>query len=103
MALWHTRVVYRLQNGPAATLESCPSARRHISLATKQAGKPTAGKLHGGFDAAGTGNGLTVRLMRHSQRKQGETDRPDLWSTAPVLDPTDYLAGAVEDIDAVGH
>src|SRR5919108_592380 len=39
-------------------------------------------------DAAGTGNGLTARLVRHSQRKRGATDRPDLRSTAPVLDPT---------------
>jgi hypothetical protein len=28
----------------------------------KQTGKPTAGNPHGGFDAAGIGNGLTVRL-----------------------------------------
>ena len=43
-------------------------------MITKQAGKPTAGNLHGGFDAAGIGNGLTVRLVRHSQRKRGATD-----------------------------
>jgi hypothetical protein len=45
-------------------------------LITKQAGKPTAGNPHGGFDAAGIGNGLTVWLVRHSQRKRGATDRP---------------------------
>jgi hypothetical protein len=44
---------------------------RHINLAAKQTGKPTAGNPHGGFDAAGIGNGLTVRLVRHSQRKRG--------------------------------
>ena len=36
----------------------------------------------------GAGNGLTVRLVRHSHRKRGETDRPRLRSTAPALDPT---------------
>src|SRR5580692_1992085 len=89
MDLRHTRVVQRLSSGPADTPESRPGARRPINPFTKRAGKPTAGKPHGGFDAAGTGNGLTARLVRHSQRKRGATDRPDLRSTAPVLDPTD--------------
>ena len=44
---------------------------------------------HAGFDVAGAGNRLTVRLVRHSQRKRGEIDRPNLRSMAPVLDPTD--------------
>jgi transposase len=44
----------------------------------KQTGKRSAGNLHAAFDVAGTGNGTMVRLMRHSQRKRGETDRPDL-------------------------
>jgi hypothetical protein len=39
-------------------------------------------------DEAGTGNQLTVRLVRHSQRKRRDTDRPNLRSMAPVLDPT---------------
>src|SRR5579862_3410879 len=34
---------------------------------------------------AGAGNGFTVWLLRHSQRKRGETDRPDLRNTALVL------------------
>ena len=54
----------------------------------KQTGKPSAGNPHAGFDEAGTGNRLTVRLLRHSQRKRGATDRPNLRSVAPVLDPT---------------
>ncbi len=66
-----TRVVQRLSSGPTVTLESSPGTTRHINLATKQAGKPTAGKPHGGFDAAGTGDGFTVQLVRHSQRKRG--------------------------------
>ena len=40
---------------------------------------------------AGAGNGLTVRLVMHSHRKRGETDRPRLRSTAPALDPTGFV------------
>ena len=69
--------------------KAAPAATRPINLGTKRTGKPTAGNPHGGFDAAGIGNGFTVRLVRHSQRKRGATDRPDLRSAAPVLDPTD--------------
>src|SRR3954454_127936 len=68
--------------------ESGPSPIRHITLDTKQTGAPSAGNLHAGCDAAGAGNGFTVRLLRHSQRKRGATDRLDLRNTAPVLDPT---------------
>src|ERR1700694_2952908 len=46
----------------------------------KQAGKPSAGKPHAGFDVAGTGNQLTAQLVRHSQRKRGVTDRLSLRS-----------------------
>ena len=45
---------------------------------------------HAACDVAGAGNELTVRLVRHSHRKRGETDRPRLRSTAPALDPTDF-------------
>jgi hypothetical protein len=47
-----------------------------------------AGNRHDGFDEAGARNELTVRLRRDSQRKRGTTDRLDLRSIAPVLDPT---------------
>jgi hypothetical protein len=60
----------------------------HINLGTKQTGAPSAGNLHDGCDVAGTGNGFTVGLVRHSQRKRGETDRLGLQNCAPVLDPT---------------
>jgi len=60
----------------------------HITLEAKQAGKRSAGNPHATFEEAGAGNGITVRLVRHSQRKRGATDRPDLRVTAPVLDPT---------------
>src|SRR2546422_235979 len=94
MDLLHARAVQRLSSGPAAP-ESCPSITRPINLVKKQAGKLTAGNPHGGFDAAGIGTGLTVQLVRPSQRKRGATDRLDLRGTAPVLDPTSGL-GAVE-------
>src|ERR1700686_4533132 len=68
--------------------ESRSSTIGHITLGMKQTGAPSAGNPHAGCDAAGAGNGFTVGLMRHSQRKRGETDRPDLRNTAPVLDPT---------------
>ena len=61
----------------------------HISLGAKRTGKRSAGKPPAPFDVAGAGNGHTVGLVRHSQRKRGVTDRPGLRRTAPVLDPTD--------------
>ena len=42
-----------------------------ITLEVKPTGKPLAGNPHERFDVAGAGNGLTVWLMRHSQRKRG--------------------------------
>ena len=51
--------------------ESRSKATRPINLGAKQTGKPTAGNPHGGFDAAGTGNGLTVRIVRHWSSRQG--------------------------------
>ena len=59
-----------------------------ITLDMKQAGKPSAGKQHAGFDEAGAGNQLTVRIMRHSQRKRRDPARLNLRSMAPVLDTT---------------
>jgi hypothetical protein len=73
--------------------ESLSGEIGHISLGVKQTRKPSAGNLHAGFDAAGTGNQLTVWLVRHSQRKRRETARPNLRSMAPVLDPTTCLSG----------
>src|SRR5450631_3456991 len=70
--------------------ESCPSKIGPINLGTKQTGAPSAGNPHAGCDVAGAGNGFTVWLLRHSQRKRGETARPDLRNTAPVLDPTPW-------------
>ena len=72
-----------------ATPESRSSTIGHISLDRKQAGKPSARNGHARFEAAGTENQLTIRLVRHSQRKRGATDRSNLRSLASVLDPTD--------------
>jgi hypothetical protein len=71
--------------------ESRSSTIGHITLDTKQTGAPSAGNPHAGCDVAGAGNGFTVRLLRHSQRKRGATARLDLRNTAPVLDPTGLL------------
>jgi hypothetical protein len=70
------------------TAEKPGSRVGHITLDRKRAGKPIAGNRHDGFEAAGAGNQLTVWLVRHSQRKRGATDRLNLRSMAPVLDPT---------------
>jgi hypothetical protein len=71
-----------------AAVESAPGLIGPITLGMKRTGKRSAGKPHAAFEEAGAGNGPTVRLVRHSQRKRGATDRPDLRGTAPVLDPT---------------
>src|SRR5215475_9933910 len=51
-----------------------------INLDAKCAGAPSAGNPLATCDVAGAGNRLTVRLVRHSQRKRGATDRPNLRS-----------------------
>ena len=88
MVLQSTGLVQRLQTPSMVRRESRSSTIGHINLDTKQTGAPSAGNLHAGCDVAGTGNGFTVGLVRHSQRKRGETARPGLRDTAPVLDPT---------------
>jgi hypothetical protein len=70
MALWRTRVVQRIP-GSSAGAQSPASRIGNITFGMKQAGKPSAGKPPAGFDVAGAGNQLTVRLVRHSQRKRG--------------------------------
>ncbi len=62
--------------------------KAHINLEVKLTGKRSAGNPHAAFERAGIGNGFTERLVRHSQRKRGVTDRSILRRTAPVLDPT---------------
>src|SRR5258708_7972528 len=69
-------------------IESTSNWLRLINLSAKRAGERSAGNLHAPFDVAGDGKKLTVRLVRHSQRKRGAPDRSDLRSMAPFLDPT---------------
>ena len=49
-----------------------------ITLDMKCAGARSAGNPHATCDVAGAGIPFTVRLVRHSQRKRGATDRLDL-------------------------
>ena len=68
---------------------SCPFSRQaYITLDEKCARARSARNLHAACDVTGAGNGLTVWLVRHSQRKRGAMDGPHLRSTAPALDPT---------------
>ena len=89
MAIRDTRVIQRISGvaSGAASESTCRLKQPH-NLDEKQAGKPSAGNPPAGFDEAGAGNGFTVRLVRHSQRKRGATDRLNLRNAAPVLDPT---------------
>src|SRR5260370_36355257 len=65
--------------------ESRSSTIGHITLGTKQTGAPSAGNPHAGCDVAGAGNGFTVWLLRHSQRKRGATGeaRPSEYRASP--------------------
>ena len=63
----------RQLSGSASFSESRSGKIGHISFGAKQTRKPSAGNLHAGFDAAGTGNQFTVWLLRHSQRKRRGT------------------------------
>ena len=92
--------ICRLPPESAGLPQSGTSTTRDINLGEKQTGKPIAGNRHDGFEEAGAGNQLTVELVRHSQRKRGATDRPDLRSMAPVLDPTDPLTRRKEQKEA---
>src|SRR5260370_800298 len=69
-------------------IESTSNRLRPINLLAKRAGERSAGNLHAPFDVAGDGNQLTVRLVRHSQRKRRATDRSNLRGMAPFLDAT---------------
>ena len=63
---------YRVRRPGGA--ESQSSMIGHTNFETKQAGKPSAGNPHAGFEVAGAENGLTIWLVRHSQRKRGAMD-----------------------------
>ena len=88
MDLRIARTVQRFSSAASGTAESSSSYISRITLDVKATGERSAGNPHAPFDAAGIGNQFTVGLLRHSQRKRGATDRPDLRGMAPVLDPT---------------
>jgi hypothetical protein len=73
-------------NNVAAESAAMPLGR--ITSGVKRAGERCTGNPSAPFDVAGAGDGLTARLVRHSRRKRGAPDRPDLRGTAPALDPT---------------
>jgi hypothetical protein len=68
-----------------ADLGSRPGLTRLITLGVKCAGARSAGNPHATCEVAGAGNQFTVGLVRHSQRKRGAMDRPDLrnYSASP--------------------
>src|SRR6516164_9151717 len=74
----------------AAQLGSRPSLIDLINLGVNCAGARSAGNPLATCDVAGAGNQFTVWLVRHSQRKRGATDRPDLRSTG--ASPRPYRA-----------
>src|SRR5450755_2987440 len=76
MALRPTWSVQRLSSTvPQARTQSRSSTLGPITLGRKQTGAPSAGNPHAGCDEAGTGNRLTDRLVRHSQRKRRVVSR----------------------------
>src|SRR6516225_7539458 len=69
-----------------------------ITLDVKCAGARSAGNPHATCDVAGAGNRLTVRLVRHSQRKRGATDRPDLRSNGASPRPYRHTTAMPPDL-----
>ena len=84
------------------SIESTAHWLRPIHLLAKRAGERSAGNLHAPFEVAGDGNQLTVRFVRHSQRKRGATDRSNLRSQAPFLDPTRSRLFSCRVVDSFG-
>ena len=63
-----------------------------ITLDVNCAGARSAGNPLATCDVAGAVNQLTVRIVRHSQRKRGAMDRPDLRSNGASPRPYRELA-----------
>jgi hypothetical protein len=62
-----------------------------INFDVKCAGARSAGNPAATFDVAGARNPLTVRILRHFQRKRGAMDKPDLRSTGASPRPYQHL------------
>src|ERR1700730_12482224 len=75
-----------------------------ITLDVNCAGARSAGNPLATCDVAGAGNQLTVRIVRHSQRKRGATDRPDLRSNgaSPRPYPDTELKCAIGTLAGMG-
>ena len=94
MDVWRALEAF-LEYRPCRILPSLSASRSSligpITLEVKCAGERNAGNPPATFDVAGAGNQLTVRLVRHSQRKRGATDRPNLRSHG--ASPRPYRGG----------
>ena len=91
------RTVHRLPSSISRRFaERRPGSIGHITLRGKCAGARSAGKPHAACDVAGAGNGLTVRLVRHSHRN-GEKQIGRAYG-APRQPST--LPGVVQGFDA---
>jgi len=89
MALRRTRPMQGLSGsatGGGAASQS--SMTGHINFDRKQAGKPSAGNPHAGFDAAGAGNEATVGATRARKGKPWKQTSTRLRATVAVFDPT---------------
>src|SRR6202171_1918504 len=65
----------QLKPTPAEDYSPLAGARSNSTRDRKRAGKPIAGNRHDGFEVAGAGTQLTVRLVRASQRERGEKEK----------------------------
>jgi hypothetical protein len=65
------REILRIIQVSAVELGSRSSPIGPITLEVKCAAARSAGNPPAGFDAAGTGNGFTVRIVRHWSSRQG--------------------------------
>jgi hypothetical protein len=72
-----------------------------INLVVNCGGARSAGNPLATCDVAGAGNQLTVRIVRHSQRKRGATDRPDLRSNGTSPRPYRRVAQPAIRADAL--
>src|SRR5450755_909526 len=81
MDVWHVGTLLGVPRiVSTVNLGSRSSLIGPITLDVKCAGARSAGNPPATCDVAGAGNQLTVRIVRHSQRKRGAMDRPNLRS-----------------------
>jgi hypothetical protein len=76
--------------------ESRYSAIGLINLDEKQTGAPSAGNPHAGCEVAGAGTRLTVRILRHFQRKREATDRLNLRGNGASPRPYQWILSSAK-------